>query len=564
MKNLRIPAIFFLFFFFILITYGAFLFLSIAKPRGYLEPKRYIKESAIRGKIFTKDYNIAKSEKEFAFYIYPRFIDKNKKELFINLVSIYSGIDKRKIKKALNSGKSRILLGKVDLKTKQNLIYLKKVLDLKRVFVAIRGIRMGYDIVSVDFKRLYPYGDILQPFLGRYRSDKKAGENGLEDYYNEVLKAKKDGYISGYRDVYGNIIFDKDAIIKRPLNGSDLKLNIDLVLQRKIEKFLDYQKSKFMAKEVIAAVMDSKSGKLLAIATSNRYNPDHIRKQDVKNMKISAIRELFEPGSVMKPITFAILLEHRKVNPYEVLKGYNGKWKPKWRKTPIRDDDPFEWISAQNVIVYSSNIGITQLALRLSAKEFYNGLKNFGFAKYSGIDLPYELKGSIRPIRLLNYPVYVSTTSYGYGILVNFVQLLKAYNVFNNNGVAITPRLADVNAQTKRVISPKNAQIMLNILREVVLKGTGVKAKIDGLFTAGKTGTAHVSFGGEGYKRIYNSSFFGFVNDKKHKYTIGVTFFDIKAKWPNYFASASAVPTFKKIVDFMLEENLLEVKNANR
>jgi cell division protein FtsI (penicillin-binding protein 3) len=253
---------------------------------------------------------------------------------------------------------------------------------------------------------------------------------------------------------------------------------------------------------------------------------------------------------------FAILLNHKKVNPFEVLNGYNGKWKPKWRKTPIQDDNPFELISAENVIVYSSNIGISQLVLRLNAMQIYEGLKNFGFSKYSGIDLPYELKGGIRRLKEYQYPIYKSTTAYGYGIMVNFIQLLKAYNVFNNNGIAITPKIADVKTTSKRVVSAKVANEMLRILRKVVLKGTAKNAYIKGIFTAGKTGTAHVSINSK-YEKIYNSSFFGFANDKTHKYTIGVTFFDIKAPFPNYFASRSAVPLFKKIVIIMRDEKLI-------
>jgi cell division protein FtsI (penicillin-binding protein 3) len=240
----------------------------------------------------------------------------------------------------------------------------------------------------------------------------------------------------------------------------------------------------------------------------------------------------------------------------------NGLWKPKWRKKPIRDDEKFKSLSVEDIIVHSSNIGISKLALRMSGEEQYEWLKKFGLASKSGIDLPYEVPGRIRPARLLNYEVYRTTTAYGYGILVNFVELLRAYNVFNDGGVLINPKIADVKTSKKQIISPKNAQIMLNILRRVVLKGTGKAAFVDGLFTAGKTGTAHVSVYKKGYQNIYNSSFFGFVNDKNRKYTIGVTFLDIKAKWPNYFASSSAVPTFRKIIDIMINENLLKVQNA--
>jgi cell division protein FtsI (penicillin-binding protein 3) len=582
MKNFRLPFIFIGFFILLAILYAAFVFLSIAKPKNYFEPFSVRKESAVRGDISAKNYTLAKSEKLYGIYIYPKYIDPDKRELFYNLFSIYSGISVREIKRRIERYNKyyaefakkyyekykrypikRVLIAKVDLKTKQNLIYLKKILDKKRVFLATKnGIRRGYEVLSLDFKRIYPYEDTFEPFLGRYKKDIKRGENGIEEYYNDLLRAKSDGIKKGYRDVFGNIIYDGNAVIKQPKNGDNLSLNINLVLQRKIEKFLDIQKEKFQAKEVMAAVMDSKSGKIIAIATSNRYNPNRIKPEDISNMKISAIRELFEPGSVMKPITFAILLENNKVNPYEIIKGYNGKWKPEWRKTPIRDDDPFDWLSAENVIVYSSNIGISQLALRLTNKEFLEGLKKFGFGRKSGIDLPYELKGKLRSLRLMHYPIYKSTTSYGYGILVNFVQLLKAYNVFNNKGIMVTPKIASFPAKETRVMNAKNAEIMLGILRKVVLKGTGKKALVPGLFTAGKTGTAHVSMGRGGYQNIYNSSFFGFVNDKNHRYTIGVTFLDIKAKWPNYFASSSAVPTFRKIIDIMINQNLLKVPDA--
>ncbi|ACM92814.1 penicillin-binding protein [Nautilia profundicola AmH] len=566
MKNTKIPIIYIIFFLLVMALFGAFLFFSVTKPKSYFNPKITKIESAIRGSIKTKNFTLAKSEKIYSVYINPTYIVSDKKRMFIDLFSIYTGVDKKTLYRKLRKHTKRILLAKVDLKTKQQLVYLRKILDYYRVFTSINGVRRAYDIESVVymgknkyealFKRLYPYGDTFEPFLGRYLKDKGRGDNGIEDYYDNILRPQKNGKIVGYRDVSGNIIYDKNSIVQYPVNGKDIELNINLVLQRRIEKLLDEAKSLYQAKEVMAAVMDSKTGKILAIATSNRFNPLRITKKDIPNMKISAIRYLYEPGSVMKPITFAILLENKKVNPYEVLNAYNGKWKPKWRKTYIRDDDAFAWLSAENALVYSSNIVISQLALRLTPKEFYEGLKNFGFSKYSGIDLPYEIKGVIRSLRELNYPIYKSTTAYGYGIMVNFIQLLKAYNAFNNNGIEVTPKIANVQSVAKRVISAKTANEMLRILRKIVLKGTAKNAYMEDIFTAGKTGTAHVSVNNR-YEKIYNSSFFGFANDKSHKYTIGVTFLDIKAPFPNYFASQSAVPLFKKIVIIMKDEKLI-------
>ena len=562
MKNYKILFIFVFFFLFLILLFGAFLFLSIVKPPSYFSPVTTKVKLAMRGNIFTSHYTVAKSEKIYAVFINPVFINPLKRNLFINLFSVYTNIDKNKLKKLLKNRKY-IILAKVDLKTAQNLKYLLKVLDKKRVFRADKnGIRRGYYIEDYAFKRVYPYNDTLEPLLGRYRDDKKQGENGLEEYYDAYLSPRQNGVIKGNRDVYGNIIYDKDSYIIHPLNGENLKLNINMVLQKKIEKFLSLQKEKFKADEVMAGVVDTKTGKVLALASSNRYNPNFIRRKDIKNMRIGFIRTLYEPGSVMKPITFSILLQNNKVNPYEVLNAYNGKWKPKWRKTYIRDDEPFKWLSAENALVYSSNIVISQLALRLTNKEFYNGLKKFGLGEKSGIDLPYELKGYIPSMIKLKYPVFESTTAYGYGILVNFIQLLKTYNSFNNSGMEIIPKIADVPTSRHRVISAKNAAVLMKILRKIVLKGTAQKAFVKGIFTAGKTGTAQRSVKGE-YGRTYNSSFFGFANDNNSKYTIAVTFINIKAKWPNYFASSSAVPTFKKIVDIMLELNLLKRMKDN-
>jgi len=567
MKNIKIPIIYIVFFLLFLIIFGAFLFFSIYKPRAYVTP--YIKklESALRGNIITNNFTLAKSERIYAVYIDPDYISLNKRKFFVDLFSIYTGIDKNIISKKLKTHR-RILLAIVNKKIKQQLIYLRRILDKYRVFVSLKGIRRGYDIESVVlkningnlvwtplFKRIYPYNDTFEPFLGSYSKEKAHGNNGIEEYYDNVLRPGKNGIIKGYRDVGGHIIYDKNAYVKYPQNGETLKLNINLVLQKRIEKLLDTQKEKFQADEVIAAVMESKSGKILAFASSNRFNPNHIRKSDIPNMKISAVRELFEPGSVMKPITFAILLELNKVNPYEVLNAYNGHWKPEWRKTPIKDDEPKQWLSAENAIVYSSNIVISQLALRLSAKEQFYGYRKFGLDKISGIDLPYELKGRLQPLKLYNYPIYKSTSAYGYGIVVNFVELLKAYNVFNNNGIIITPKIANVKIDKKRILRPTTANEILNILRKVVLKGTATAAQIEGIFTAGKTGTAHVSIKGN-YQKIYNSSFFGFANANGKKYTIGVTFLHVKAPFPYYFASKTAVPTFKNIVIIMKDEKM--------
>ncbi|MDD3467778.1 MAG: penicillin-binding transpeptidase domain-containing protein, partial [Campylobacterales bacterium] len=193
----------------------------------------------------------------------------------------------------------------------------------------------------------------------------------------------------------------------------------------------------------------------------------------------------------------------------------------------------------------------------------------FGFGKKSGVDLSYELKGDLPSKSALATEIYKATVSYGYGMRANFMQIIAAYNVFNNDGVYVTPKIADkifaegmeqkiYPDEIKQVISETTAAKMKMILRKVVEKGTGTAAKINGLDVGGKTGTAHIAKDGV-YAKSFNSSFFGFANDATTKYTIGVLVVEPKKA---HFASATAVPVYKAIVLKMESDGLLKNPEA--
>jgi cell division protein FtsI (penicillin-binding protein 3) len=217
--------------------------------------------------------------------------------------------------------------------------------------------------------------------------------------------------------------------------------------------------------------------------------------------------------------------------------------------------------------VHSSNIGTAQLAQKLEAVEFYQGLKDFGFSLKSDIDLPYEKRGTIPPIHRFKSLTYKATVGYGYGMEATFMQVLKAYNVFNNNGRMVTPFIASYfessdgkkypisRAKEKEILPISVAKRIQSILMKTVEKGTATNTQIEGLQIGGKTGTAHMTENGK-YIRKYNSSFFGFANDTKNKFTIGVLVREPKKPY-YYFASLSAVPIFKEIVLRLVEEGYL-------
>ena len=544
-------------------------------------PRLVISETnrALRGSIVSHEgFKLAFSQKLYKAMVNTRNIDPDKKELFVHLFSIYSGIPARTVERRLRKRGNVVLSYAIDANRAKYLKELARKMRLLGIFVPYqtpsgRIIKYGLSVTESGESRIFAYRDILTPALGYMKKTEEegftrpVGVKGLEKYYDEQLRPLQNGLIKGERDIGNTIILDADSFVRPAIDGMSLKLNIPVGLQKSLEAMLDKARKEHDAKEVIAVVMEAETGKILALATSNRYDPDHIRRRDYPSLNVAACEYTYEPGSVMKPITFALLMENHKVNPMEIVRTYNGRFK--LGRKIITDEHKEAWMSAENVIVYSSNIGIAQLAQRLDGVEFVEGLKDFGFTRKTGIDLPYEHTGIMPHVTQMESEIYKATVGYGYGIRVTLMQLVRAYNVFNNRGRIVEPKIvADivdplghhydvpVNEPPRQVIPPATAYKMQRILEKVVLKGTGTKARIPGLRIGGKTGTAHIASRKGGYARLYNSTFVGFANDRHHRYTIGVLVRQAKKPY-HYFAAMSAVPVFRNVVELMMDQGLL-------
>ena len=573
-----------IFLLFALLVIGFLIFLGMMlttalKPRDV--PSRFASETskAQRGNIISADgFNIASSQKLYKAVVNTRNIDPNKRELFVRLFSIYSGMSPKEVDRALRSGKGSVTLSyAITPKTAQQLKYLAFELRRLNVFVEYtlpsgRSILHGLNIVESGETREYPYGKLLTPVIGYPRKTedgdytKNRGVKGVERYYDDELSARQDARQYALRDVNNYLILNKESFTKEMLNGLDVHLNIPVTLQIRVERILDRIKKELDADEIMAAVMESETGKVRALASSNRFLPKEIRRSDYPSLNANAVEYSFEPGSVLKPLIFALLLEQKLVNPFDLVNGHNGRFRI-GRKL-ITDEHRFDWLSAENVIVHSSNVGIAQLAQKLNAADYYQGLLDFGMTSRSGIDLPYEKRGDMPALRRFESEIYKATVAYGYGIRTNLVQLLKAYNAFNNSGRIVTPIIVDTlrdernrsipieQEAPRQVISAATAERMKKILIKTVLKGTGVAAITPGLEVGGKTGTAHIAEGGH-YVDEYHTSFMGFANDAQHRYTIGITVIRPRT---NHFASQTAVPVFKAIVDMLAEEGYLSPK----
>lgn len=532
---------------------------------------------AQRGSIVSSDgFHIATTQKLYKAVVNTRNIDPGKEELFVQLFSIYSGIDASEIRQRLHTRKGSVTLS-YHISPKEAMYLKTLAFELRRlgVFVEYENrngdrILQGLNIIESGEAREYPYGNLMTPLLGYPRKIEEEGYTrvygikGLEKFFDEELNPQQNKAQKAMRDVNGYLILNKQSDVKRQINGLTVKLNIPIALQARVEAITDRIKEDLKADEIIATVMDSKTGKILSLASSNRFDPSHIRTENYPSLNTNAIEYSYEPGSVIKPIIFALLLDRHLINPYDMVDGHGGRYQL-GRKT-IVDEHKFNMISAENVIVHSSNIGIAQLAQKLNGAEFTEGLKRFGFTHFSGADLPYEKRGSIPSSAQLNNYLYKAITSYGYGMRANAMQLVKAFNTFNNGGRIVNPMVVDsliddngrvIPMQTQapiQVISPATAQQMKRILIKTAIEGTGTVAKTPGLEVGGKTGTAHIAKKGK-YVNSYHTSFIGFANDAQHSYTIGITVIEPRTV---YFASITAVPVFKAIVDMMIEEKFLK------
>lgn len=567
---------------FLVLLGGFFIFLMVMLYTALHErdtPSIYSEDSAKaqRGIIVSADgYQIATTQKLYKAVVNTRNIDPEKEELFVQLFSIYSGIDPQEIRQRLHTRKGSVTLS-YHINPKEAMYLKTLAFELRRLGVFIEyenrngeRILQGLNIIESGEARTYPYGNLLTPLIGYPRKIEDNGYTriygikGLEKFFDEELNPQQNKTQKALRDVNGYLILNRQSDVKQKINGLTVKLNIPIAFQARVEAVTDRIKEQLQADEIIATVMDSKTGKIIALASSNRFNPSHIRQEDYPSLNTKAIEYSYEPGSVIKPIIFALLLDRNLINPYDMVNGHNGRM-TMGRKT-IVDEHPFQTISAEDVIVHSSNVGIAQLAQKLDGVEYTEGLKRFGFTHFSGIDLPYEKRGSIPSSAQLNNYLYKAITSYGYGMRANAMQLVKAFNVFNNSGKLINPmvvnalytdngRVIPMEVQTPtQVISPATAERMKQILIKTVNEGTGIGAKTPGLEIGGKTGTAHIAKKGK-YVNSYHTSFIGFANDGTHNYTIGIAVIEPRTV---YFASITAVPVFKGIVDVMIEEKLLK------
>ena len=350
----------------------------------------------------------------------------------------------------------------------------------------------------MEGRRFYPKGPLLAHVLGFVGMD-GMGLEGLERRYESQLHGEKRLTIL-QRDALGRTVFPKDLREQVPATGQALTLTIDEVIQYIAEKELEEAVDHARAKSGTIIVMEPRTGAILAMAVSPRFDPNAVASLTADRWRNRALTDTYEPGSTMKVVVAAAALEERVMMPGSMLFGENGRMTI--ANTTIHDHEKLGWMTFAQMIQKSSNIGAAKTGMLVGDQRLYRYLQAFGFGQRTDIDLPGEVSGLLKSPREWGRRSLASI-SMGQEVGVTPLQMITAVSAIANDGVLMKPyvvaevrdqkgqRMKEILPQVKRrVVSPATARTLTTIMEGVVTSGTGTKAAIPGFRVAGKTGTA--------------------------------------------------------------------------
>ena len=429
--------------------------------------------------------------------------DRNSKVLAMNMevpsvfgvpVSLNPTVTARSLSSVLHVKAAEI---EKKLKQEKHFVWLARKLEPEQ---GRRLEHLSLDGVGVvmEGRRFYPKGPLLSHVLGFAGMDDR-GLEGVELRYEQYLRGEKRAVVL-QRDALGRAVFPKGLNEEGAAAGHSLTLTVDEVIQYIAEKELDEAVSRSNAKSGTVIVMNPKTGEVLAMAVSPRFDPNAVAALVPDRWRNRALTDTYEPGSTMKTMIAAAALEEKVMTPGSMIYGENGQLSI--ANTVIHDHEKLGWMTFAQMIQKSSNIGAAKVGIALGEWRVFDYLKEFGFGEKTGVDLPGETSGLLRGPRQWGKRSLASI-SMGQEIGVTPLQMVTAMSAIANGGVLMKPYVVSevrnakgqLMAQTmpqakRRIVSLDTARTLTTLLEGVVTIGTGGKAGIPGYRVAGKTGTA--------------------------------------------------------------------------
>lgn len=512
-----------------------------------------IEISADRGEVFIEDgdqsYPLAVNREYPTVYLIPKEVED--KDRIVNEVSRILQVDRD------------MLYRKMSDATDPFEIVKKKVTEDEKRQIEELNIP-GVGLLPEKY-RYYPAGELASHVIGfaSIGENGKVGSYGVESSLNSFLQGSR-GNIRQEKDAAGRWLPLSDREIVEAKKGADIFLTLDRNIQYETEKIMHDAVEKYASDRASAIVMDPKTGRILAMASSPQFDPNRYREvEDYADFLNTTLSLSYEPGSIMKPITMAIGLEEGKVTPTSEfvdpgvisIGGYN-----------IRnaEDKTYGRSSMTKVLDESINTGVIYVEQQVGNETFRDYMKRFGFGEKTGIELPAELAGDIRSLDRTKQDIQFYTASFGQGITTTPLQMVQAYAAMANQGVLMRPQIvkrieyADGTSETRepikirQVLGEQASKDIGQMLRSVVVNGHGKRADVPGYLVGGKTGTAQVAKSGSaGYEDgITIGSFVGYAPIQDPQFVVLVKLDNPKnVEW----AESSAAPAFGEIMRFLLE-----------
>jgi len=537
---MKIKFVFLLFIVFYLTIIVRLFFLQVIYSPANKSP--YLKTNKlypIRGRIYDqKNQSLVLNQNSYQLYIEPKKVeDKDKllhllsESLEIEEASISAKLDMSKYWVAIAGGLTQEQKDKIDK------------LNLKGI---------GFDYQT---KRFYPEASLsahILGFLGKDNQGEDVGYLGLEGFYDRDLRGLP-GFVETERDILGRPILIGVQQRVEAEDGRDLILTIDKNVQEISKKRLLEGLDKYKAKKGCVITADPKTMAILSLVCLPDYDLEKYYLFNENFYKNLAISDLYEPGSVFKPLIVAAALEEKKIKPNDT---YNETGQIAVGEYNIKTwNDKYEGkISMTRILEKSSNVGMVYIGEKLGNKKIYNYFEKFGLGQNTGIDLEGEASGYLKPQKNW-YPIDYATVAFGQGIAITPIQMIRAFASIINGGYLMKPYLVQKIVSGNKIIEIKPkverrifSQMTSDIIKKMLISTIeNAEAKWDrpkGYSIGGKTGTAQVPIKGHYDVSKTIASFIGFVPADDPKFLTFVVLYEPKS---SPWGSETAAPLFFEI-----------------
>ena len=403
--------------------------------------------------------------------------------------------------------------------------------------------------------RHYPHDDFMCHVIG-FSNHEGVGSAGIEQRLDEYLRPVS-GYVESVKNGKRKEMRHRRAQHVPAKDGANVELTIDQYVQDMVERALDKVIEEHNGEGAWAIVQRVQTGEILAMANRPSYDLNTFSSSDAMARMNRSIAFNYEPGSTLKVITFAEVLDRGLVNPKTMINCDNGL--SMFGGRPLRDYHPYGLLTMEDCLKKSSNIATAKLAEMLGRKELYETFKKYHLGNRLGVGLPGEQAGIARHYK--NWDgLSLSRMSIGQGIMTTSLQVLNVYCTVANQGVMMRPyvlrRVVDENGnvlkqqapkEIARPMKPSTAEAMCKMLARVTeTGGTGRRARIEGYQVAGKTGTAQKVINGRYSESEHMASFVGFVPAMEPQLGIIVV---VDNPQPIHVGGVVAAPVFKEIAE---------------